>query len=173
MVGIHPKITSRCLVGSVHAANEIRVEGSTMIWSDGEVHQRIDATQADLGYLRDCIALIASVLGATNALGKAYYAASADPYKNINIWEYIPQSLRIKYALQALAAEQSTVQQMKVKVDKINWKLSGRKKPEVCAVMPWGDREAIHQQGYDAGWEARRATEAARLALARDSSRKL
>lgn len=46
--------------------------------------------------------------------------------------------------------------EMKVKVDKIKWKLTGRKEAQDCAVMPWEDRMAIHQQGIEEGWKLHR-----------------
>lgn len=62
---------------------------------------------------------------------------------------------------------------MKLKIDKINWKLTGRKEPQECAVLPWEDRLSIEQQGFEAGWEAhrkyaeRQAVDAARKKSAR------
>ena len=78
-----------------------------MIWSDAPMHRRIDTTQEDLGNLRDCIAMIANLLGATDELGKRAYVSGASPYNNA--WEYLPPSVRIKYSLQVLTSAQNKV----------------------------------------------------------------
>ena len=62
---------------------------------------------------------------------------------------------------------------MKIKVDKIYWKLTNRKEPQTCAVLAWEDFTAIEQQGYEKGWEARRVyEEKRRVGAARWASRR-